>query len=123
MFDKLHYKTQLFLSKAIKHRHVEEKNWREQSHVLMLQRDKTSTIQTNDRIDARATQNYLFSSLLSLALVILKGNRIDLQEKKMKRSDSVLLQKPLHPQKNPKSNVTTQKRNQKLRLHNDCGPT
>ena len=25
--------------------------------------------------------------------------------------------------KNPKSNVTTHKRHQKLRLHNDCGPT
>ena len=40
-----------------------------------------------------------------------------------KRSDSVLWQKPLHPQKNSKSNVTTHKRHQKLRLHNDCGPT
>ena len=29
----------------------------------------------------------------------------------------------LHPQKNLKSNVTTQKRQQKLRLNNDCGPT
>ena len=27
--------------------------------------------------------------------------------------------KPLHPQKNPKSNVTTQKPHQKRRLHND----
>ena len=43
---------------------------------------------------------------------------------KRKRSDSVLSQKPLHPQKNPKINVTTKKkRHQKLRLHNDCGPT
>ena len=31
--------------------------------------------------------------------------------------------KPLHPQKNTKCKVTTQKRHQKFRLHNDCGPT
>ena len=43
--------------------------------------------------------------------------------RKNKRYDSVLWQKPLHPQKNPKSKVTTQKRQQKLRLHNDCGMT
>ena len=30
--------------------------------------------------------------------------------------------KALHPQKHPKSNATTQNHNQKLRLHNDCGP-
>ena len=41
--------------------------------------------------------------------------------RKMKRSDSVQWQKPLHPHTNPKSNLTTQKRNQKLRLQNDCG--
>ena len=29
----------------------------------------------------------------------------------------------VHQQTNPKRNVTTQKRHQKLRLHNDCGPT
>ena len=29
--------------------------------------------------------------------------------------------KALHRQKNSKSNVTTQNRHQKLRLHNDCG--
>ena len=40
-----------------------------------------------------------------------------------KRSDSILWQKPLHWQKSPTSNVTTQKRHQKHRLHNDCGPT
>ena len=44
-------------------------------------------------------------------------------QRKRKRSDSVLWQKPLHPQNNPKSNVTTQKRHQKLWLHNYCGPT
>ena len=42
---------------------------------------------------------------------------------KNKRYDSVLWQKPLQPQKNPKRSVTTQKCHQKLRLHNDCGPT
>ena len=42
---------------------------------------------------------------------------------KRKRSDSVLWQKPLQPQKNPKSNVTTYKHHQKLRLHNYCGTT
>ena len=33
------------------------------------------------------------------------------KREKRKRSDLVLWQKPLHPQKNPKSNVTTQKKN------------
>ena len=40
--------------------------------------------------------------------------------KKRKRSDSVLWQKPIHRLKNPKSNT---KMPQKLRLHNDWGPT
>ena len=34
----------------------------------------------------------------------------------------ILLQKSLHSQTIQKSNVTAQKRNQKLRLHNDCEP-
>ena len=34
-------------------------------------------------------------------------------KRKRKISDSVLRQNALHPQKNPKSNVTTQKRHQK----------
>ena len=33
------------------------------------------------------------------------------------------LTKAPKPTENPKSNATTQKRYQKLRLHNDCGPT
>ena len=45
------------------------------------------------------------------------------KKRKGERSDSVLWQKPLHPQKNPKSNVTIPKRHQKLRLHNDWVPT
>ena len=36
-------------------------------------------------------------------------------EEKTTRSDSVLWQKPLNPKKNPKTNVTTHKRQQKLR--------
>ena len=44
-------------------------------------------------------------------------------KRKRKRSDSVLWQKPLHPQKNQIGNVTTHKRHQKRRLHNDCGLT
>ena len=44
-------------------------------------------------------------------------------KRKRKRSDSVLWQKPLRPQKTPKSNVTTRKRHHKIWLHNDCGPT
>ena len=50
---------------------------------------------------------------------------LKLSRRKWKRkiSDSVLWQKPLHWQKNPKSNVKTLKRHQKLRLHNNCGPT
>ena len=44
-------------------------------------------------------------------------------QEKSKRSDSVLLQKPLHRQKNPKSNLKTQKRHQTFRLQNNCGPT
>ena len=35
-------------------------------------------------------------------------------KRKRKISDSVLLLKPIHPQKNPKSNATTQKRHQKF---------
>ena len=49
--------------------------------------------------------------------------RLGTTEWKRKRSDTVLWQKPPHPQNNPKSNVTTQKRHQKLWLHNYCGPT
>ena len=41
-------------------------------------------------------------------------------KRKRKRSDSILWQNPLHTQKIQKSNVTTQKRHQKLQLHNDC---
>ena len=33
---------------------------------------------------------------------------------------SVLWQKPLHQQKNPTRNATTQKRHKKRRLHNEC---
>ena len=42
---------------------------------------------------------------------------------KRKRSDSILCQKPQHPQTNPKRNPTSQKRHQTPRLHNHCGPT
>ena len=48
---------------------------------------------------------------------------IFLFKRKGKRCDSVVRQKPLHPQTNSKRNMTTQKRNKTLRLHNDCGPT
>ena len=46
-------------------------------------------------------------------------------KEKRKRSDSVLWQKPLHPQKLQKSIVKTFKKchQNKLQLHNDCGPT
>ena len=40
--------------------------------------------------------------------------RIKCDKGKRRRSDSVLWQKPLHPQKSPKSNVTTEKRQQNL---------
>ena len=40
---------------------------------------------------------------------------------KRKRSDSVVWQKPLHPQTNPKCNVKTQKGHQKLRLGQSVG--
>ena len=43
-------------------------------------------------------------------------------KRKRKRSDSVLLQKPLYQQKYQKGNMTTKKRHQKIRLHSDCGP-
>ena len=36
-----------------------------------------------------------------------KCNLVTQSKRKRKRSDSVLCQKPLHPQNNPKSNVTT----------------
>ena len=51
------------------------------------------------------------------------GTSLLLQKYNQERSDSVLWQNPLHPQTHPKSNVITQKTPQKLRLHNDCGPT
>ena len=44
-------------------------------------------------------------------------------KRKRKRYDPALWQKPLHPQKTPKSKVTTQKRHHKRGLHDDCGPT
>ena len=44
-------------------------------------------------------------------------------ERKRKGSDPVLWQKPLHHRKLQKSKVTTWKRHQNFRLHNDCGPT
>ena len=45
-------------------------------------------------------------------------------QRKKTRSDSVLWQKPLYQQNiKKKQSVTTQTRHQKLRLHNDCGPT
>ena len=37
-----------------------------------------------------------------------------MRKRKRKRSDSVLSKKPLHPQKNPKGNVTTQKNATKI---------
>ena len=43
--------------------------------------------------------------------------------KKKGRDLTQYYDKSPHRQKNPKNNVTTQKRHQKLRLHNDCGPT
>ena len=46
-----------------------------------------------------------------------------ISKRKRKRSDSVLWQKPLHPQKNPKKQRDNTKTAPKLRLHNDCGPT
>ena len=45
-------------------------------------------------------------------ILIRNANNLDIKRKR-KRSDSVLWQKPLHRQKNPKSNVTTHKRHQK----------
>ena len=44
-------------------------------------------------------------------------------KQKVRDLTQVLWQKPLHSQKNPKSNVTSQKRHKKLRLHNDFAPT
>ena len=43
--------------------------------------------------------------------------------RKRKRSDLVLWKSPYSHRKIKESNVATQKRHQKLRLHNDCGPT
>ena len=56
-----------------------------------------------------------------LCFFIKLGRHVNHGERKRKRSDSVLWQKPLHPQNNPKINVTTQKRHQKLWLHYYCG--
>ena len=39
-----------------------------------------------------------------------------ISKRKRKRSDSVLWQKPLHPQKNPKSNMTTKKKQRKTAI-------
>ena len=44
-------------------------------------------------------------------------------ERKRRRSDPVLWQNPLYQQKIRKPKDNTHKRHQKLRLHNDCGPT
>ena len=59
----------------------------------------------------------------AVPLVPFSSKKINGLKRKRKRSDSVLLQKPLQPQKPPKSNMTTHKRHKKLRLHNDCGPS
>ena len=44
-------------------------------------------------------------------------------KRKRRRSDPVLWQNPLYQQKMRKPKDNTHKRHQKLRLHNDCGPT
>ena len=44
-------------------------------------------------------------------------------KRKRRRSDPVLWQNPLYQQKIRKPKDNTHKRHQKLRLHNDCGPT
>ena len=44
-------------------------------------------------------------------------------KRKRRRSDPVLWQKPLYQQKIRKPKDNTHKRHQKLRLHNNCGPT
>ena len=46
-----------------------------------------------------------------------------LLKRKRRRSDPVLWQNPLYQQEIRKPKDNTHKRHQKLRLHNDCGPT
>ena len=57
---------------------------------------------------------------------ILCGIRVTISTyimRKRRRSDPVLWQNPLYQQKIRKPKDNTHKRHQKLRLHNDCGPT
>ena len=52
------------------------------------------------------------------------SNFVSTGSKEIKEEIRVIpMTKILHQQKTPKSNVTIQKSHQKLRLHNDCGPT
>ena len=84
-------------------------NWSD-LFIYHIRSDCKSTYRVSMLVDRRSLVHMNWSCVFDL-------------EKKKKRSDSVLWQKSLHPQKTPKSNVTTHKRHQKLRLHNNCGLT
>ena len=71
---------------------------------------------------SKVETNLSWTSLVSGFLNFEHPLVLFLLKRKRKKSDSVLWQKPFHRQKNPKSNVTTQKRHQKLRLHNHWVP-
>ena len=76
-----------------------------------------------ERLDIRSYQ-----AQVKLLILAARGQLVvvdDLYQRKRKRSDSVLWQKPLHQQKSPKSNTTTQNTPPKTsitqRLRTDLG--
>ena len=67
-------------------------------------------------------ENKLEPKTTSMLISLLYNRDVWRVERKGKRSDSVLWQKPLHSEKSKKQHINT-KHHQKLRFHNDCWPT
>ena len=75
---------------------------------------------TNERLKTRCT--YLWNTIHTTTTKSKHNLSLIVKVKrKRKRSDQVIWQKPLHPQKTPKSNVTTQKTSITQRLRTDLG--
>ena len=82
----------------------------------ITQQSQNSNEMNNDTWNTRTRGTLLQRSTLQL------GISVDIKRKR-RRSDPVLWQNPLYQQKIRKPKDNTHKRHQKLRLHNDCGPT
>ena len=94
------------------------------NHMLKAS-DSKRVLHTNLEEVTITSSNMYQTGGLPSSLTFAKGARLMLTKRKRKRSDSSLWQKPLHRQKNPKSNVSTQKTPPKTsitqRLRTDLG--